>query len=114
MNQFLEMFKDMFSREEWVDVKGRGSDAGKYREFARRWCMKESLVKAHGQGIGLDPGSICFRYGDRGGAAAISIPETDRPGIQTNALSVRLDEALLHAPPPCEFAVFPGVRPPSL
>jgi len=77
MNQFLEMFKDMFSREEWVDVKGRGSDAGKYREFARRWCMKESLVKAHGQGIGLDPGSICFRYGDRGGTA-VSADEADR------------------------------------
>lgn len=93
----LELAQRFFAAEEVDWLRGFAAGAPRDAAFARLWCLKEALLKAHGHGLSFGLHRVAFAPDD--GAAAI----------------VRLDPALgapadwtvrmLDAPPGCVAAL---------
>ncbi len=52
--EFLQVFQDQFTQNEWENGIQQTSPPNRYREFFVRWAMKEAYTKAIGVGMGLD------------------------------------------------------------
>ena len=52
--EFLQVFEDQFTRNEWENGIQQTSPTERYREFFVRWSMKEAYTKAIGVGMGLE------------------------------------------------------------
>ncbi|ESN94883.1 hypothetical protein HELRODRAFT_133824, partial [Helobdella robusta] len=53
LDKFFETMKRQFKMNEWKFIKSAPCDKSKLFNFLRLWCMKESYVKALGDGIGF-------------------------------------------------------------
>lgn len=53
-DEFLNVFRDSFSRNEWENGIEQTPPTKRLREFYVRWSMKEAYTKAIGVGMGLD------------------------------------------------------------
>jgi len=59
---YLDLMKRQFSHSEWTTMERASSDREKLTLFYRYWCLKESYIKATGEGIHNDLASIDFRF----------------------------------------------------
>ncbi|KAG5457169.1 MAG: 4'-phosphopantetheinyl transferase superfamily [Olpidium bornovanus] len=57
---FLDCFRSQLTPREWSYVRAATVDRGRLERFYRLWCLKESYVKAVGQGLGIDLRTLEF------------------------------------------------------
>ncbi|KAI8798271.1 L-aminoadipate-semialdehyde dehydrogenase-phosphopantetheinyl transferase [Biomphalaria glabrata] len=61
IKDFLTTMEDQLTSVEWKQVKQFTSDLDQLKTFLRFWCLKESLVKTLGTGIGFDVSRLNFQ-----------------------------------------------------
>ena len=78
IDEYLALFRGSFAEVEWAAIDGRESgggggggprpdaddEAARWARFYRHWSLKESYIKAHGQGLGHKVERLVFRYVD--------------------------------------------------
>ncbi|KAL1523676.1 hypothetical protein AB1Y20_018610 [Prymnesium parvum] len=60
-SQVRQTFSNVLTDEEWQVVEAEPDDAARVRCFRRHWCLKESYVKARGDGLAFALGRAEFR-----------------------------------------------------
>ena len=55
---FFRIMKRQFTQQEWDFIESWSEDRDKLASFYRLWCLKESVVKATGGGIGTSSAGI--------------------------------------------------------
>ncbi|XP_041357277.1 uncharacterized protein LOC121374296 [Gigantopelta aegis] len=59
-DEFFSTMQRQLTAQEWQTVKNQTSEMLQLKMFYRHWCLKESLVKALGIGIGFEVGRLDF------------------------------------------------------
>uniref|UniRef100_A0A5S6QXW8 L-aminoadipate-semialdehyde dehydrogenase-phosphopantetheinyl transferase n=1 Tax=Trichuris muris TaxID=70415 RepID=A0A5S6QXW8_TRIMR len=68
MASYLELMKSNFSSNEWATFwSPQLDDSARLRLFYRYWCLKESYLKATGQGVHCELFRLDFRLGNSAG-----------------------------------------------
>ncbi|XP_012936702.1 L-aminoadipate-semialdehyde dehydrogenase-phosphopantetheinyl transferase [Aplysia californica] len=63
VSEFFDTLERQLTTHEWKEVKSRIGDMEQLKTFFRLWCLKESLVKAWGTGIGFEVNRLSFHFG---------------------------------------------------
>ncbi|CAL1540141.1 unnamed protein product [Lymnaea stagnalis] len=61
VTEFFNTMEPQLTSQEWNEVKKRTGDMGQLKTFLRFWCLKESLVKTLGTGIGFEVSRLNFK-----------------------------------------------------
>ena len=61
----LDVAERFFAKKEFTALKNAASDKERDMMFGRLWVLKESFLKATGEGVSLPMDSFCFSPGDR-------------------------------------------------
>ncbi|XP_059168467.1 L-aminoadipate-semialdehyde dehydrogenase-phosphopantetheinyl transferase-like isoform X2 [Physella acuta] len=84
VSEFFATMQSQLTKEEWTEVNQRTGDMDQLKTFFRFWCLKESLVKTIGTGIGFDVSRLNFK---------IKTPELRADVVTTDTL-VEIDDEL--------------------
>lgn len=57
---YFDLMKHCFTKDEWETINAPKTDALKLRQFYRHWALKESFIKATGEGLGLELTRVNF------------------------------------------------------
>ncbi|RUS82468.1 hypothetical protein EGW08_009774 [Elysia chlorotica] len=60
VSAFFKTMHKQFSDREWSEVKRHADEMDQLKVFYRLWCLKESIVKAYGTGIGFEVSRLNF------------------------------------------------------
>jgi len=63
LSKFFDTLDRQLTEHEWKEVKSRSGDMEQLKTFYRLWCLKESVVKALGTGIGFEVQRLNFHFG---------------------------------------------------
>ncbi|KAH9495207.1 hypothetical protein Btru_015641 [Bulinus truncatus] len=61
VSNFFNTMEDQLTSQEWKQVKSFKSEMEQLKTFLRFWCLKESLVKTSGTGIGFEVSRLNFK-----------------------------------------------------
>lgn len=99
IEDFFSSFTKSFTASEWQQIRSAKTEAATYEQFYRFWCMKESLIKADGRGLGFELERMSFTYKGPGGILAdevtVEIDGRAPPDPWTFKLS-KLEEGSTH------------------
>ncbi|BFZ15100.1 hypothetical protein BsWGS_18139 [Bradybaena similaris] len=62
VSEFFNTMERQLTEHEWSEVKKRKGDMEQLKTFFRLWCLKESIVKAMGTGIGFEVSRLNFFF----------------------------------------------------
>eukprot|EP00466_Bigelowiella_natans_P009854 jgi/Bigna1/76520/fgenesh1_pg.41_\ len=101
LGSFFKNMRSNFSEGEWSHVMAdEGGDRGRLTRFMRLWTLKESYVKARGEGLSISPNRVCFEMRRRRGGttrpATTSMrqkPISDGEGDEKDGKSINGDQS---------------------
>ncbi|CAG5123817.1 unnamed protein product [Candidula unifasciata] len=62
ISEFFNTMERQLTSHEWSEVKRKKGDMEQLKTFFRLWCLKESVVKAMGTGIGFEVNRLNFLF----------------------------------------------------
>ncbi|GFS15813.1 L-aminoadipate-semialdehyde dehydrogenase-phosphopantetheinyl transferase [Elysia marginata] len=63
VSAFFKTMHRQYTDQEWSEVKRYRDEMDQLKVFYRLWCLKESIVKAYGTGIGFEVSRLNFSFG---------------------------------------------------